>query len=129
MSNELITGDDCKWGTELKAGDEVVYYSGWRNLDKVIVTVTRVTATQIIVGSDRFRSKDGRGYGQTEGYIDEVTEDDRDYCARFDATEEIIKRVSSTDTWTGRPDIQTLPLERLTAILELLKAPTEAEVA
>ena len=40
----------------VKAGDVVIEHCRWEN---VIATVTKVTATQIVVGGDRYRKKDG----------------------------------------------------------------------
>ena len=40
----------------VKAGDVVIEHCRWEN---VIATVTKVTATQIVIGGDRYRKKDG----------------------------------------------------------------------
>lgn len=40
----------------VKVGDVVIEHCRWEN---VIATVTKVTATQIVIGEDRYRKKDG----------------------------------------------------------------------
>lgn len=40
----------------VKVGDVVIEHCRWEN---VIATVTKVTATQIVIGGDRYRKKDG----------------------------------------------------------------------
>lgn len=44
----------------VKVGDEVIFSNGW---DKSIVTITKVTKTQIHIGISRFRKSDGRLVG------------------------------------------------------------------
>ena len=40
----------------VKVGDVVIEHCRWEN---VIATVTKVTATQIVIGGDRYKKKDG----------------------------------------------------------------------
>ena len=40
----------------VKVGDVVIEHCRW---DNVIATVTKVTATQVVIGGDRYRKKDG----------------------------------------------------------------------
>lgn len=69
-----------EWLDNLKAGDEVALFSGFIQRVPQIKCVERVTATQIIVGSSRFRRKDGYapggGYGRPR--ITEATQEYRD---------------------------------------------------
>ena len=50
----------------VKVGDVVIEHCRW---DKVIATVTKVTATQIVInGEDRYRKKDGYMVGGSGGW-------------------------------------------------------------
>ena len=49
----------------VKVGDVVIEHCRW---DKAIATVTKVTATQIVIGGDRYRKKDGYLIGSAGWY-------------------------------------------------------------
>ena len=50
----------------VKAGDVVIEHCRWEN---VIATVTKVTATQIVIGGDRYRKKDGHLIGSAGSWF------------------------------------------------------------
>lgn len=99
------------WTQSLKAGDEVVVTGRFYGHDR-LARVDRVTATQIVVGNERFRRDSGRRVGDSGyafAYIVEPVAQRR----------EAIERRMLTDAIT-RANFDKLPLETLRAAHELL---------
>lgn len=66
------------WLNELKPGDEVIQRSGGWVPCRYIRKVGRVTATQVIIGTQRFRKSDGWEVGRsafTGGRIEEANDE------------------------------------------------------
>ena len=59
---------EYEWLNNLKSGDKVIRRSTGLGAVDEIVTVNRVTATQIIVGSERYRKVNGRRMGKSTWY-------------------------------------------------------------
>lgn len=57
-----------EWLNNLKPGDQVICRSTSIGSMDVVRTVSRVTATQIIVGSERYRKVNGRRVGDSSGW-------------------------------------------------------------
>jgi hypothetical protein len=118
--------------SDVKAGDEVImiqYVLGRSPARQTIVTVDRVTETQIIVGNQRFRRKDGAAVGDsrlswTAPWIEANTDEGRERVAksrakwaehdRREAIFALLRKISFSD-------LPTSALERIVAIIEAEK--------
>jgi hypothetical protein len=104
------------WLQELKAGDGVIIV---RDRKKSIAMVDRVTATQIVVGEQRFNRQTGEGLGRK----------DRSYSLWLkpmsgkDAAEiehlDLARRLG----WMEVGDWHEVPLEKLRAVAAILDEP------
>jgi hypothetical protein len=103
--------NDSTWLESLKPGDEVVCVSLF-GYAMSILPVERVTATQIVVGGDRYRRKDGEKTGADQWNRAYLRQPD-------DATRQRIRK-SDLSNRLQRKAWGALPLETMEAVAALV---------
>ncbi|KKW10404.1 MAG: hypothetical protein UY48_C0038G0004 [Candidatus Gottesmanbacteria bacterium GW2011_GWB1_49_7] len=104
---------------EVKAGDKVAVYSGHR--DPYVGTVTRTTATLIIVGQTRFMRTSGRRAG-ADSWCDFIRPLTPEVADNIDAARAVSKECA--DRLALRGFAEKAPIEQVRQCLEILREET-----
>ena len=114
-----------EWLNNLKPGDQVICRSTGIGSMDVVRTVSRVTATQIIVGSEKYRKVNGRRMGDSGWYsswLKEATPEQVERIAHQRRHLELSRKLEDT-RWAKL----SLPLlEAVAAVLDGHKKESEA---
>lgn len=109
----------------IKAGDVVAYWDAYARRPDRLYTVDRVTATQIIIKTLRFRRKDGRAVGESGRWgrssIELATPEQIEQIQRAD----LIDRFHNL----RRDKLELLDTKTLTDVWELLNPPNNESTA
>ena len=107
-----------EWLQQLKAGDEVAiaFRGGFRGNNYTFAIVTKITATQIVVGSQRYKISSGRkiGEGYSSYWLQRPTDELKAEIALSKETSQLRYQIESIN-WRDQP------IEILRAVNEVLK--------